>query len=87
MQKINLIFKIMKKCLTCISNTDLYPVYEEKLTFFPKEPVVSFLCRHHLKKNSSTLTELARKNTDTDKYDKILLPCSVLVQQQYITYT
>lgn len=34
----------------------------------------------------STLKELARKkNTDTDKYDKILLPNSILVQQQYIT--
>lgn len=48
--------------------------------------MVSFLWRHHLKKNSATLTELARKNSDTDKYDKILLPYSVLVQQQYITY-
>lgn len=49
--------------------------------------MVLFLWRQHLKKTSATLTELARKNTDTDKIDKILLPHSILVQQHYITYT
>lgn len=81
MQKINLIFKIMEMYLIHRSNTDPHPVYEKKIIVFLKDlRMASFLWRQLLKKNIATLTKLGRKNTDTDKNDKILLPYFILVQ-------
>lgn len=70
----------MKMCKIFKSNRDPHLVYEKNIHFPTKNLQSSFF-------GDNTLTELARKNTDTDKYDKILLPYSILVQQQYITYT
>lgn len=49
----------MKMCLILISNIDPYPAYEKNV-FFPRECMLSFLQRCHLKKSSATLTELAK---------------------------
>lgn len=62
------------------SNRDPHFVYEKNIHFPTKNLWSPFF-------GDNTSTELTRKNTDTDQYDKILLPYSILVQQQYITCT